>query len=76
MPINLLELLDGLEFPATKTEIVDYAQDQGASEEALDMLQALPHEEYKTLTAFNRDHLLIGKLPGSDMNMFSSSQSQ
>jgi hypothetical protein len=44
-PLNILELLDGMEFPATVIELVAYAQDQDASEEALEEIRALPDDK-------------------------------
>jgi Protein of unknown function (DUF2795) len=75
MSINYLELIDGMELPATKPEIVAFALDNGASEEALEAFEALPHDEYKTIAALNRDLGLIEQLPGGNSNLFSSSQS-
>jgi hypothetical protein len=74
MSINYLELIDGIDLPATKPEIVAFAMDNGASEEALEAFEALPHDEYKTITALNRDLGLIEQLPGGNANLFSSSQ--
>lgn len=74
MPINYLELIDEIPLPATKPEIVAFAQDNGASEEALEAFEALPRDEYKTIVALNRDLGLIEQLPGGDSNLFSSSQ--
>ncbi len=73
--INFLELVDEAHFPMTKVELVEYCQEQGASEDALDMIQALPREEYDSFAMFNRDIGRIETLPGGRMNMFSSSQS-
>ncbi len=72
--INYLELIDGIDLPATKPEIVSFAIDNGASEEALEAFEALPHAEYKTMAALNRDIGLIEQLPGGNANLFSSSQ--
>lgn len=72
--INYLELIDGIDLPATKPELVAFALDNGASEEALEAFEALPHEEYKTMAALNRDLGLIEQLPGGNANLFSSSQ--
>ncbi len=74
--INFLELVDEAHFPMTKAELVSYCEDKGASEEALDAIQALPHEEYESFAAFNREIGLIETLPGGRMNQFSSSQGQ
>jgi hypothetical protein len=73
--INYLELIDDAPFPMTKAEIVSWCEDQGASEEALDVIQAIPEGAYKSITEFN---IAIGKIeqqPGGEMNQFSSSQS-
>jgi len=73
--INFLELVDGAHFPMTKAELVSWCEDKGASEEALDIIQALPHEEYASFAAFNREIGMIEQLPGGKANLFSSSQS-
>lgn len=70
--INFLELVDDAHFPMTKAELVAHCEDRGASEEALDMIQALPHEEYDSFAMFNREIGMIETLPGGKMNMFSS----
>lgn len=75
MSINFLELVDGAHFPMTKAELVAWCEDRGASEEALDIIQALPHDEIESFSAFNREIGLIETLPGGRMNQFSSSQS-
>lgn len=70
--INFLELVDGARFPMTKAELVSYCEDRGASEDALDMIQALPHNEIESFAMFNREIGQIETLPGGRMNMFSS----
>lgn len=70
-PMNLRELLDGMAYPVEKIEIIAYAIDHDASEEALEMLRALPHEHYKGPNLLNRDLGLIGQVAGS-MNVWSS----
>lgn len=70
--INFLELVDAARFPMTKAELVSYCEDRGASEEALDMIQALPHNEIESFAMFNREIGQIETLPGGRMNMFSS----
>lgn len=52
-PVNILELLDGVVFPASKMELIAYAQDQGASEDALDLLQSIPDDIYSSLGHVN-----------------------
>jgi hypothetical protein len=72
--INFLEILDGLKFPVTKAEIILHAEKRGASEEALDRLQAIPEDDFKS-----RDELLdninvIEDQPGHE-NLWSSAES-
>lgn len=49
MPPNILEVLDGKGFPASVIELVSYAEDHGASEEVLDIIQALPDQSYSSI---------------------------
>lgn len=48
-PLNTLEVLDGIAFPVTLVEMVDYAQEHDASEETLDMIQAMPDRVYRNI---------------------------
>lgn len=73
--INFLELVDGARFPMTKAELVSFCEDRGASEDALDVIAALPHDEIESFAMFSREIGRIQMLPGGRMNMFSSSQS-
>lgn len=74
MPINYLELVDKMHFPATKAEIVAYAQEHGASEDALDGFQALPEGLYESFAVLSHKIGKIDQLPGGDMNLWSSVQ--
>jgi Protein of unknown function (DUF2795) len=40
--------IDGVEFPATKLELIDMAEDAGAPQEAVERLQQLQRERYET----------------------------
>ena len=65
--INLQELLDGMDYPVATVEILDYAQDQDASEEALELLRGLPdNREFDSLTEINRFLGLMAPLPGNE----------
>ena len=68
-PTNLLELLDGMEFPASLPEIVDYAIDQGAAEDTLQELRAMPERDYDSIEEVNRYHAQIEEVPGQE-NLF------
>ena len=72
--MNILELLDGAAFPATKLELVAFAEDNGASEEALEQIQSMPGDTYQSIADVNRHINLLDKLPG-DSNMWSSEES-
>ena len=40
--------LDGVEFPATKLELIDTAADQNADQEDIERLQQLQREQYES----------------------------
>ncbi|MEV6611826.1 DUF2795 domain-containing protein [Kutzneria sp. NPDC051319] len=40
------KFLGGMEYPATKEQIVEHAREKGADEAVLDGLQAIPDREY------------------------------
>jgi hypothetical protein len=45
-PIQMQKFLGGMEYPATKDQIVEHAKDKGADEAVLDGLKAIPDREY------------------------------
>ncbi|NYI04170.1 DUF2795 domain-containing protein [Allostreptomyces psammosilenae] len=45
-PIELQKALGGVDYPASKQDIVDKAESSGASETVLNSLRALPDGEY------------------------------
>lgn len=48
-PISVQKYLKGMDYPASKDELVDHAEEQGADKEVLDLLEQLPDdEEYET----------------------------
>lgn len=47
--INIKESLEGIDFPATKEEIVAYATEHDADENALEMLRELPEKVFDSL---------------------------
>ncbi len=70
-PKNLLALIDNVDFPASKTELVAAAEDSNASESALEVFRALQHESYNSINDVNEDLGLIEELPGQT-NLFAS----
>lgn len=75
MPINLEELLDGIRYPAAKVDIIDYAENNGASEEALSALWALPSRIYRNTQHVNAGLGLIENQPGGENLWSTTSQS-
>jgi hypothetical protein len=49
-PIQLQKHLKGMDYPASKEELIQHAQQQGADENAISVLQQLPEQEYQTPT--------------------------
>jgi len=61
---DILEILDGVEFPASKVDLVSHAYDNDASEEAVEMLRALPDSSFNHLEDVRRNIGRIESLPG------------
>lgn len=54
-PINLQKHLKGLDYPASKQDLVEHAKSKGADDEMLDLLEQLPDdEEFQTPTEVNQ----------------------
>jgi hypothetical protein len=64
-PVNILEVLDGIPLPASKEDIVVWAEDHDASEEVLEQLRAMPGDEFKSLADINRKVNLVEIPPGA-----------
>ena len=71
MPMNLEEVLYGFQFPSAKVQIITYAGENGASEEAMELLRALPVRSYRNMQEINEGLGLIEEQPGSE-NLWSS----
>ncbi|KAB1911357.1 MULTISPECIES: DUF2795 domain-containing protein [unclassified Micromonospora] len=46
--VQLQEFLAGLDYPVSRADLVRWGQENGASTEMLQMLRALPAEEFDT----------------------------
>lgn len=46
-PIQVEKFLEGLDYPASKDEIIEHAKNQGADEDILGTLQQLPERDYE-----------------------------
>ncbi|GAA3796498.1 DUF2795 domain-containing protein [Sphaerisporangium flaviroseum] len=45
--IHVQKFLSGVDYPATKEQLVEHAKKQGADKQALEALQRLPDKEYE-----------------------------
>ena len=45
-PTSIARCLNGMDFPANKNEIMEYAEDNNADDELLDTLERLPEKQY------------------------------
>lgn len=70
-PVNILEVLDGAEFPATLPELIAFAEDNDASEEVLDQIAAMPDREYESIQDVNR-HMNVIAVEEGEENIYSS----
>jgi hypothetical protein len=46
-PIDIQKSLRGMDYPATKDQIIEHARQHGADTEVLDALQKIPDREYE-----------------------------
>lgn len=46
---QLQKYLGGLEFPATREEVVAYAREKGADDDLIDMLENMSEERFETV---------------------------
>ncbi len=53
-PIQLQKHLKGMDYPASKQELIEHAKKQGADEDALSALEELPEQEYEAPTDVNK----------------------
>jgi len=47
-PIQIQKFLKGVDYPASKQDLVKHAKQQGADENVCSTLEQLPDEEYET----------------------------
>jgi hypothetical protein len=53
-PIELQKYLKGMNYPASKDDLIEHAEEQGADDEILDLLEQIPDEEYDAPTDVNK----------------------
>jgi len=47
-PIQVQKYLGGMDYPASKDEIVDHAKSKGADEKVMETLEQLPDDNFQT----------------------------
>ncbi|MEX2599098.1 MAG: DUF2795 domain-containing protein [Dehalococcoidia bacterium] len=47
-PVQVQKYLGGLDYPASKDDVVRRAQDEGADEEVMDTLKSLPMDRFNS----------------------------
>ncbi len=53
-PIDLQKHLSGVDYPASKDDLVRTAEEQGADDELLEALRGMPDTEYDSPTAVSK----------------------
>jgi hypothetical protein len=53
-PIQLQKHLKGVDYPASKKELLKHAKEQGADKDALSALEELPDEQYESPAAVSK----------------------
>ena len=53
-PIDIQKALSGIDYPATKDDVVKHAESQGGSSEVLDALKGIDDQEYDTPAAVSK----------------------
>lgn len=46
---KMMDMMQGMDFPVTKQEIMDAMMDKGADDETMDMVRNLPDREYSDM---------------------------
>ncbi len=54
-PIQMQKYLGGLDYPAARDDIVDHARQNGADDEVLQHLQAIPDRQYDGPNAVSKE---------------------
>ncbi len=48
-PSNIAHYLKGIDFPANKQDLIDFAEDSNAPDKVLDVLEDLPDQQYTSI---------------------------
>ncbi len=59
-PRTVLKYLEGIEFPASRQDLLDWADDHDAPDQVMSILQALPEQEFGSMQHVER---IMGEQP-------------
>lgn len=59
IPVRIQEYLSGVEYPATKDQLVSHAQEHGAPDDVIQFMKRMPNRNYKGPTDVSQE---AGKL--------------
>ena len=54
-PIELQKYLKGMNYPAGKQDLVNHAQNNGADDDTISMLEQLPDQQYETAADVSKE---------------------
>ncbi|WP_434993930.1 DUF2795 domain-containing protein [Arthrobacter sp. Ld5] len=54
-PIDIQKALGGVDYPASKEDLVQHAKDKGADRSVLDTLENLPDREFESPAEVNKE---------------------
>jgi hypothetical protein len=54
-PIEMQKFLGGVDYPASKDDLIEHAEQQGADKEVLDNLRKMPDREYNGPNAVSQE---------------------
>ncbi len=53
-PIDVQKALGGMDYPASKDQLVSHARDKGGDTEVVSALEAIPEQDYDSPAAVNK----------------------
>lgn len=49
-PSSIIDFVKGMDFPCTKEDLINHAEDNNAPDRVINILQKLPDREYQSMT--------------------------
>lgn len=54
-PIEIQKYLKGMNYPASQQDVVQHAQDNGADDDTIAVLEKLPDQQYETVADVSKE---------------------